>query len=153
MGGVLKGAPITRNQLRALWASARDKGLEEEALRDIVKDETGARSISRMTTEQAAAVLKRLGVAPIARKDGRGAGGEGHKRFDDLGRRPGMATPKQLRKIEAMVADRFRAEDKGAALRQWLKDRFGVADLRFLPRYRASDVIVALEKMEVLRAA
>jgi hypothetical protein len=34
-----------------------------------------------------------------------------------------------------------------------LKTRFNVADLRFLSRTRASDVIVALEKMEVVRAA
>jgi hypothetical protein len=139
-------SPISTAQMKAMWGAAKRAGVDESVLRDIVESETGARSISKLTTEQAAAVLNRL--IPNARRSGGSV-----RRFEELKRRPGMATPKQLRKIEAMVAERFRAGDKAAALREWLKTRFNVADLRFLSRTRASDVIVALEKMEVVRAA
>ncbi len=146
----------TNAQLRAIWGAAKRQAIDESTLRDLVEAETGARSISAMSPAQAATVLNRLlGTAPLARSDGRGAGGEG-RRFADLGERRGMATPRQLRKIEAMWRDRSRmttADEQDAALRAWLTARWGVGDLRFLSRFRASDVIVALEKMEVIRAA
>lgn len=154
---------ITPAQLRAIWGAAKRQAIDESTLRDLVEAETGARSISAMSTAQAATVLNRLlGTTPLARSDGRGAGGGGHpaegegRRFADLGERRGMATPRQLRKIEAMWRDRSRmptAAEQDAALRAWLTARWGVGDLRFLSRFRASDVIVALEKMEVIRAA
>lgn len=139
-------------QLRAIWGAAKRKAIDESTLRDLVEAETGERSISAMTTAQAATVLNRL----LGTKDQRPKTNGRRGRFADLGERRGMATPKQLRKIEAMWRDRSRmpsADEQDAALRAWLTARWGVGDLRFLSRFRASDVIVALEKMEVIRAA
>jgi len=134
---------ITPDQLRAIWTIARGSGVDEDALRDVVENVSGQRSTRGMTRDQASAVLRRL------TGEGR-RGGRGKSRHREMDGRRNMATAKQLRKIEAMWADRARADDKALALRRLLQHKFGVSDLRFLSRTRASDVIVALEKMEVV---
>lgn len=73
------------------------------------------------------------------------------KRFSDLGNRPGMATPPQLRKIEGMWQDVSIIPDADArnrALRRFVQRIAGVADLRFLDREGTSKVINALNAME-----
>jgi len=135
-----QSADITPAQLRAIWTAARDQGLAEDLLRDLVQHVSGQRSTRALTRRQASTVIDQL------------RGGErrfGKNKFRELDGRPDMATGAQLRKIEAMWRDRAFSRDKQSSLRQWLTNRFAVADLRFLTRQRASDVIVALEKMEV----
>jgi hypothetical protein len=134
-------AHITSEQLRAIWTISKANGVEEDVLRQIVEDISSQDSTRALTKDQASAVLNRLnGERPRRRGKTR------HREFDG---RIGMATSKQLRKIEAMWAEIARAKDKDGSLRQFIQNRFGVSDLRFLDRKRASDVIVALEKMEV----
>lgn len=75
---------------------------------------------------------------------------EGKDRFKNLGIRPGMANPAQLRKIEALwkTASRIRDNKKRAkALRTWLHRHFHVSDLRFLDVEKVKKVIYALEHM------
>jgi len=130
----------TPNQLRAIWAASKSAGMSEESLRDLVEAETGSRSISGLSKDGAGRVLNRLFSGPQKQKP---------KRYSDCDRRPGMATGAQLRKIEVMWKGRARSDDKAASLRTFLHNKFGASDLRFLKRSVASDVIVALEKMEV----
>lgn len=62
-----------------------------------------------------------------------------------------MATPRQLRKIEAMWADVSRAdteEARATALRQFLKRIVGIENLRFLEGWQVKKVINALEAMQ-----
>lgn len=72
------------------------------------------------------------------------------KKYDDLrGRDPDMATPRQLRMIEAMWAEVSRATDEEGrekALRVFL-GRFKVSDIRFVDKRTASKIITALENM------
>lgn len=72
------------------------------------------------------------------------------KKYDDLrGRDQDMATPRQLRMIEAMWAEVSRATDddgREKALRVWL-GRFKVSDIRFVDKRTASKIITALESM------
>ena len=133
---------ITPDQLRALWTIAGGLGVAEDTLRDLVESISGQRSTRGLSLEQASRVIDRL--------SGKQQGGGGKARHRELDNRPNMATGAQLRKIEAMWAERSRAEDKSGSLRRFVQHKFSVSDLRFLGRTRASDVIVALEKMEVL---
>lgn len=130
---------ITPEQLRAIWTIARSHDVDEDTLRDMVEAASGQRSTRGLSCSQASALLNKLSGQNRRRNK---------SRYRELDGRPNMATGPQLRAIEAMWASRARAKDKAAALRAWLSNRFGVADLRFLSRSRASDVIVALQKME-----
>jgi len=134
-----KRSALSPDQLRAIWTMTKAAGLDEGALRDLVEAVSGQRSTRGLTMHQASQVLDRLSSRPEPRR-------HRHRKMDG---RPNMATGAQLRKIEAMWAERARAHDKAASLRQWLNNRFSISDLRFLSRSRASNVIVALEKMEV----
>lgn len=76
--------------------------------------------------------------------------GASKKRFDDLGRRTGMASPPQLRKIEAMWAKVSRAQtarDKRTALNHFLAGRFGVERIEWLPFETVPKVIRAIAAM------
>lgn len=79
----------------------------------------------------------------------------GKAAFEQLGCRPGMATPSQLRNIEALWKDASRIrsnDDRAAALRSWLFKFFKISDLRFLPADQVSKVLKALRAMKGRRA-
>ena len=66
-------------------------------------------------------------------------------------RRPGMATPAQLRKIEAMwsgVSRQKTAGERRKALGAFLEKRFGVSDLAFVTHEMPSRIIHTLEAMK-----
>lgn len=72
-------------------------------------------------------------------------------KYDDLGRRKGMATPKQLRMIEAMWAGVSRAQGAIArerALKGLLKRIIKVDDMRFVEMWHVKVLIKALESMK-----
>ncbi|MDP8255838.1 MAG: DUF1018 domain-containing protein [Candidatus Alcyoniella australis] len=60
--------PLSPAQLRAIWAKAHALGLDEELLRDVVEAETGGRSISSLSRDQASGVLNRLGQERAPRR-------------------------------------------------------------------------------------
>lgn len=135
--------PLTPNQLRMIWALARERDLEEDDLRDMVEEITKARSISGLTIEQAGKVIDRL-TGKSARESAI------RKPEPEIANRHGMATMRQINKIRAMWNERARAKEKESALCVWLRNRFGISHPNFLTRDRASQVIVALGRMEVI---
>ena len=76
-----------------------------------------------------------------------------YNKYDDLiGRDLEMATPPQLRKIEVLWKDISRAKDPKSlkkTLRQFIKNKFHIDDIRFMSKSRASVVIAVLEKIKV----
>jgi hypothetical protein len=73
------------------------------------------------------------------------------ERFADLANREGMATPGQLRKIEAMWMGvsrmpSFTAREK--ALKGFLKRIIGVEELRFIESWQVQKIIRAIEAMK-----
>jgi hypothetical protein len=76
------------------------------------------------------------------------------RKYDELGHRPGMGSPPQLRKIEAMWADVSRQPDaasRATALRRFLKIICGVEEITWLettPVNHVSKVLRALESMK-----
>ncbi len=77
--------------------------------------------------------------------------GQSPKKYDDLGSRPGMATPRQLRMIEAMWAgvSRTHKEDhRQRALRKFIFRITHVEDMRFLENWQVQKIVKALEKMK-----
>ncbi|MFH0935179.1 MAG: regulatory protein GemA, partial [Pseudomonadota bacterium] len=75
----------------------------------------------------------------------------GSKRFEEYGKRPGMASPKQLRMLEAMwmgVSRQPTRGEKELALGHFIKRITGVDHLRFLDAVDARKVIKAIEAMQ-----
>lgn len=75
------------------------------------------------------------------------------KKYDDfIGRSPIMATPLQLRKLEATWADICNSDDKKEqkeSLRKYIKKQFRVDDIRFMTKNKASRVIAILEQIRI----
>lgn len=73
------------------------------------------------------------------------------KRFERLGDREGMATPAQLRMLEASWVQRSRAEDlaaKQAAFRAWLRDRFHIERIEWVPRDQVGRILRAIQAVD-----
>jgi hypothetical protein len=74
-----------------------------------------------------------------------------NRRFKDLNNRDGMATPKQLRKIEAMwreVAYQKDDEYVRTSFRRFLQKQFKISDLRFVEKPMASKIIKAINSIQ-----
>lgn len=75
------------------------------------------------------------------------------KKYDEfIGRDSKMATPRQLRKLEASWADictETSEEDIKKALRDFVKKQFRVDDIRFMTKAKAARIIAVFEKIKV----
>ncbi len=74
-----------------------------------------------------------------------------NRRFKDLNNRDGMATPKQLRKIEAMWRDvAYQKDDEyvRTSFRRFLQKQFKISDLRFVEKSMASKIIKAINSIQ-----
>ncbi|MFI3301168.1 MAG: phage protein GemA/Gp16 family protein [Candidatus Gastranaerophilales bacterium] len=70
------------------------------------------------------------------------------KKYDELTNRDeNMATPLQLRKIEALWKHLDKSENRHKNLRTFIKNKFGVSDIRFTTKKIASSLIFVIEKM------
>jgi len=81
---------------------------------------------------------------------------EGKNRFESFGQRPGMASPAQLRKIEALwkdVSDLKDSKARAKALRTFLNRHFKIADLRFLDQTATQKVVYVLNSMALTKKA
>lgn len=75
------------------------------------------------------------------------------KKYDDLeGRNIVMATPLQLRKLEATWQDICNSEDKQEqkrSLRKYIKKQFNIDDIRFMTKNKAARIIAILEQIRI----
>ena len=77
------------------------------------------------------------------------------EKFDELSQRADMATPAQLRKIEAMWIDflkmsygkEVKASTTRKSLRKLLRRLYHISDLRFLERDKVSKVLKTIQSM------
>ena len=115
--------------------------MDEETYRDFLEGITGKRSAAEFNPFEIRKVIKefkRLGFKVRPQKS---------LKHDALGLRPGMASPKMLRYIEALWHEVCRADNEKLALRRFLFNRFQVEDLRFLDHEKALKAIEALKQM------
>jgi hypothetical protein len=97
---------------------------------------------SKFLTETEAGVLISIFDAKVKRLN--------LKKYDELkGRDESMATPMQLRKLEAVWGNICRNKDKthrARALRKYLSMHFHINDIRFLTKERAGKIIGIIER-------
>jgi len=73
------------------------------------------------------------------------------KRFENLGKRKGMASPAQLRMIESMwcgVSTQPTLEDKQAAFHIFLRNRFKIERIEWLPSNMIGRVVTTIKAMQ-----
>ena len=142
----------TKKQIKVIHALKNALQMSESAYRQVLVNRYGAVTSKALNVDEAAdliAYLEDMAVEagvwePYARK----------KKYEDLKGRPYMATPKQLRMIEAMwkdVSRHKRTKEREAALRAFLKRIVGVDDLRFLEDWQVPKVVEALRAMRDAR--
>lgn len=142
--------PSNNNQKMLIHQLASLLGIPKDVYKEMLLNSYNVDSSKDLSFEQAGELIKSL------KKDAITAGLWENKKsfqkhkYNNLAGREDMATPKQLRMIEAMWADYSVMRDKdqrAKALRSFLNNRFGVSDMTFVDKKTASKLIFALEKM------
>ena len=133
-----------RKDLAKIHIAKKELGLSDRLYRGVLFVFFGKKSAKDLSPREVDALLEHLrglGWRPRFQSP-RG------KKHDDLGARPGMATPAQLRKIEMlwMTGPGIRLKTF-PALRHFLNHFFHVSDLRFVTSLQVTPIIVALRKM------
>jgi phage gp16-like protein len=142
---------IDGKQIKKIHVMKKELGMDDDLYRATLNAQYGVNTCKDLTYIQAARF-----IAGLDQKTGAGnrhtRTNQGNKaKHENLRGRDGMATPRQLRKIEAMWADVSRAdteEAKATALRHFLKRIVGIENLRFLEGWQVKKVINALEAMQ-----
>ncbi|HSA07645.1 MAG TPA: DUF1018 domain-containing protein [Candidatus Gastranaerophilales bacterium] len=136
---------ITKEQIKKIHTMKNLLGLDDELYREILM-KFKAKSCKDLSKEQAKKLIDILEVNAIGFKG----------KFNELSNRANMATPAQLRRIEAMwveflkIADNKEVIDKSKSkksLRKLLQRLYKISDLRFLPREKVPKVLKTIQTM------
>lgn len=123
--------------------------MPDEAYRQTLLHNFGVTTSKALTYSEAEGLIEALETRAIEK--GVWKKYEGRAKYEKLGVRTDMATPAQLRKIEALWNDASTLQDAKArekGLRTFLYRHFKVSDLRFLPGAKVRKVVHALECMK-----
>ena len=141
---------ITKYQIKKLHTLKTLLSLSGDVYRDILELSFSVDSCTKLSSEQAGLLINdfensavQLGLWQIP-----------HKKHNNLANREDMATPKQLRMIEAIwkeVAYKKDREFLKRSLRKFLEKQFRISDPRFLDRSKASKVINGIKSIQKVR--
>ncbi len=141
--------PITNFQKKLIHTIVHTIGMQDEDYRKLLKKWFDVDTCLKLNYAQAELMIQRLRY--IAEKAGKWKHSKGNKtKYDDLGDREGFASPRQIRKIEAMWCDVSYQPDQEAKLRalnKFVFRFFHVSNLRFLEDWQAHKIIKSLQAM------
>ena len=146
----------TKNQIKIIHTLKAKLKLGEEEYRELVQKYHGFSMSSKdLSDAEAAALIGKLEALALDKgvwkKYATSAAPLGKRKYDSLGMRTGMASPRQLRMIEGMWKDASFTHDphrRELALRKFVLRIAGVDDLAFLTSQGASKVINAIQSMK-----
>jgi len=118
---------INYPQIKKIFALARDAGLDNEELHELVAAVTGSESIKALTKSQGIKVIDRLNR--------------------ELGYTTDRATGKQVWQINKL-AEELGWNDNPKRLRAFLEKQQGVSHPKYLKLHQAMDVIEAMKAMK-----
>ncbi|MEW5819347.1 MAG: regulatory protein GemA [Cyanobacteriota bacterium] len=141
---------INPKQIKLIKTIIGKMGIGDDLYREMLENRYGVNSCKQLTCSQSTEFVNYL-------KDQANQSGlhfpkasmNRHK-HNNLADREGMASPKQLRKIEAMWFDYTRDTDEASRtkrLNAFLEHRFKVTNLKFLDKQTTSKVIYCIGKM------
>ncbi|HSA07306.1 MAG TPA: regulatory protein GemA [Candidatus Gastranaerophilales bacterium] len=138
---------ITKNQIKKLQTLKKVLSLSDDIYRDVLEMSFNVNSCTKLTSEQAGMLIDDFENSAIQL----GLWNKPELKFENLSNRKSMATPKQLRMIEAMWREvSYREDDEFVkqSLRKFLSGHFYVSDLRFIDRAKASKIINAIKNIK-----
>lgn len=141
----------TKSQVRRIHVVAHALGLEDADRKADMQEVYGVDSSPRLTYSQADTYITHL--EDRARSQGIAVPPPPLKRYADLGDRPGMASPAQLRLIEALWAEvsRYKGrDDRHRALCSFLFKRFGRSHPTMIEARQVRQVVAALKTMKTV---
>jgi hypothetical protein len=136
---------LTTRLIKRIKTLQRAAGVRDEEYRALLSG-YNVQSCKDLNPSQAADVisfLQRISgskIEPVPLK----------KRYNDLGRRTDMATPKQLRMLEAIWMDVTVQRTRSAAIdayHAWLKNRFSIGSVEWIESGQVGKIKHALEAM------
>lgn len=150
----------TKKQIQLIHIAKHELNIKDLIYRDILRANSGKESAKDLTPGEANKVLDHLKALGWKIKSSKAVDSKqlavdsncqpstGHrqpKRHDDLGKRPGMATPAQLRLIEVTWVNNQHVREKTPeALRKFIEHRFGISGLRFIEGRDVGKVLKAI---------
>lgn len=138
-------------KLGRLFAEAKKRGIDGEQLRNEIAPAQLGKRLSKANAVEIEKLTQYIGgAAPRPPAPGPRTSGNFKTRYDDLGRRPGFATPAQLRGLEASwmeVSRMHTREQKERALKAFLKRIVGVDEMRFVESRHVRQIRQAIESM------
>lgn len=141
---------ITNRQKKKIHTIVHTLEMSDKDYRGLLRKWFEVETCLKLNYGQAEVCIQRL--AYIAAKTNKWEHREDNRtKYNELGRRPGMASPAQLRMIEAMWADvsyQKTSGEKGRALDRFIFNYFHISSLRFLESRQAKKIIRVLEEME-----
>jgi len=160
---------ITPGQITMIHVAKTQLKLSNDVYRDILWEQFQVNSSKALNYRQAVEMLRHLKVLGFnpkgnARRNGeteKQGGGEksgqdarAPRKYDELGHRAGMASPQQLRMIEAMWADLCDKPDemeRTILLDKFLMNQYRVSHIKFLSFGNAGKAIEALKAIQASR--
>jgi len=141
----------TNSQLAKIHIAKKEMGLDDDDYRFFLNRITGKESAKLLSDREADAVIdefKRLGWVPKKRRTQTGDGSPKKLKYEDLANRIGMASPKQLRMIEAMWMTGSKIREKTpTSLRSFLNNKFGISHLRFIEDHQVGKIVRSIKSI------
>jgi len=141
----------SRGQLALIHIAKKELRLPDEVYRDILFALFRKESAADLSAGEVSRLLdhfRMLGWRPRDLAANSDTSAPRGKKYDSLGQRPGMATPAQLRKIEADWMTGPGIHEKTLlALRHFLQHRFHVSGLRFVKAGQVTPILAAIHRM------
>ncbi|MBS3918080.1 MAG: DUF1018 domain-containing protein [Deltaproteobacteria bacterium] len=148
------GDGITKPQIKKIKTLQSKLGIADEQYRLLLSD-YWVESCTKLTEKDAAEFIGKLEAIALDKgvwkKYATSAAPLGKRKYDSLGMRTGMASPRQLRMVEVLWKNVSFTHDKhkqAIALRRFIFRIAGVDDLVFLTSQGASKVINAIQSMK-----
>jgi len=141
---------VTKRQIKKIHTLKSRLNMSDEEYRLRLSD-YWVNTSKNLSYEEAEDLIQRLEREAIQKGVWSRYSLRGKMKYEDLGERTGMATPRQLRMIEAMWRDVSYTHDphrRERALRRFLFRITGVHDLRFLRSRDVRKVVNAMKHMK-----
>lgn len=138
---------ITKKQIKMIHVLVSALGLSDEEYRLTLFHNFRVDTSKALSLDQAGRLIDAMKKKAIAE----GKWNDQKLRFENLGSRLGMATPAQLRKIEATWKEAMGIRDlkqREKGLRTWLERKFKISDLRFIPEHKVRKIVHALNAIK-----
>jgi len=142
----MKAKTITAGQIKKIHSLTGALSIDDDVYRTMLLNRFKVDTCKALSSHSAGAFIEELESMALASGVWKKQPGKA-QRHNNLQGRTGMASPAQLRKIEAMWAENSRVADsegRKKALRSFIERIAKVSDLRFLNSEGAVQVLTAL---------